>query len=148
MSKKQHGHFTLAWHDTVCLIRTVGIFNDAATSASFSALTQSWEQMGSPQRWVLLVDMRPWEGGTPESFVTARKMAEWTFCHGLAASLRLHSGLFLPRVVDRQRVLDNSPAPIVDFKHPLEVIAWLTEHGFACAGLEAALTDIPPDDTD
>ncbi len=139
MLEKPHGHFSIHWHGQVCVVCLAGTFNQAGARALHSSLVESWERTGAPTSWVHLVDLRAWEGGTPKSFSAGRDMAEWTFSHGVSAVIRLHHGAFLPRMVDRQGVLDASTVPVMDFSEVSQVLNWLGAHNVVCTGLAHVL---------
>jgi hypothetical protein len=139
MSNNQHGHFTIKWCNQTCLVVLEGAFNKQGAEQLGEAVKRSWAEAGSPTRWAHVVDMRNWEGGTPDSFAPAKTLANWTYSHGVAAIVRLHRGHFLPRVVDGQGVLEAVTVPVGDFSSPDEALRWLQAHQLSCEGCEDLL---------
>jgi len=139
MHETPHGHFSIHWYGQICVVCLAGTFNRPAARAMQAALVASWEKAGRPTRWAHIVDMRVWEGGTPESFATGRSMAEWSFAHGVAVVIRLHHGAFLTRVVDRQGVLDAAPVPVLDCSEIPNALEHLAAFGFGSTALGNAL---------
>lgn len=139
MVKPAHGSFSIDWCDQVCLVRLRGSFNREGVSALCSAVKQSWADVACPPRWAHVMDLRQWEGGTPDSFVAAREFADWTVAHGAKAIVRLQSGNFLSRITDRQGVLDEAGVPIVDLATPGDTWRWLESRGFACTSCQPLL---------
>lgn len=139
MTKSAHGHFSIAWCDQVCLVRLSGSFNREGVVALTAAVIQRWEEAGRPQVWAHVMDLRQWEGGTPDSFAAARELVAWTVSHGAAAIARLQSSNFLSRITDRQGVLDEAGVPIVDLSTPEETWRWLRSRGLLCEACQALL---------
>lgn len=133
MSRPAHGNCTVHWCDEVCLVVVKGSFNREGVSAMQTAIRTSWQDAGAPARWAHVMDLRQWEGGTPDSFATARELALWTVTHGAVAVLRIHCGSFLGRVTDRQGVLEDLGVPVIDCSSVGEAWQWLDQHGLACA---------------
>jgi len=136
-----HGQFSVRWCDQVCLVVLRGSFNREGVMALSSAVRQAWQDAGKPAQWAHVMDLRLWEGGTPESFAIARELVTWTVAHGVAAIVRIHHGNFLSRITERQGVLDDTGVPVVEFSSPEETWQWLDSRHLPCDACRALLAD-------
>lgn len=84
-----HGEAIIRWSDRVCLSILDGAFNEAGVSRWFALVRQSWQQQGEPAEWVSVVDMRHWQGRTPESAELVYEAAMWATAHGLRSHILL-----------------------------------------------------------
>lgn len=132
MQATAHGQFSVLWCDDVCLLIMSGSFNREGVLKMSYAVRQAWQDAGRPARWAHVLDLRRWEGGTPESFTIARELVRWTTEHGVAAIVRIQHGNFLSRITERQGVLDEAGVPIVDFGNAEEAWKWLASRQLAC----------------
>jgi hypothetical protein len=137
MSTPQHGHVTVKWCDQSCLVVLTGAFNKQGAEHMATLVKQTWNAAGRPSRWAHVIDMRRWEGGTPDSFGVAQKLVDWTVAHGVAVIVQLEQGNFLSRIVEGQGTLKNATVPVGVFSDPQKALQWLQSHGLTCKGCEA-----------
>ncbi len=133
MAKTAHGRFSVRWCDEVCLVELQGSFNREGVAALDRAIRAAWLEAGSPARWAHVMDLRKWEGGTPDSFQLARALAFWTVTHGAVAILRIQLANFLSRITDRQGVLEDTEVPVINCASPDEAWQWLESRALRCA---------------
>ena len=84
-----HGEVTVRWCDRVCLSIINGAFNEAGIARWFVLVKQSWYQQGEPAEWAGVVDMRHWQGRTPETAELVYEAAMWATDHGLRSHIVL-----------------------------------------------------------
>lgn len=132
MLEHAHGEFTIRWCAELCMVSLRGGFNRAGAQQLADAVMASWQAAGSPARWAHIVDLRQWDGGTPDSFEPARALAAWTMAHGVCVIIRLRHNSFITRVVDSQHTLEASSVPVLDFTDPDAAWQALQARGLAC----------------
>lgn len=139
MSPLAHGEFRIQWCESVCVLTLLGGYNREGAQRMAEAVKASWLAAGSPSRWAHVVDLRPWEGGTPDSFGPARELVAWTMEHGVCAVIRLRQTDFITRIIDRQSTLEDARVPVLDFTDPEVAWQWLQSQGVACASCREVL---------
>jgi hypothetical protein len=131
MPSSIHGDCEVHWCGQMCLAVLRGAFNREGVARMAEAVRAAWHAAGEPGEWAHVVDLRRWEGGTPDSFEVAHELVNWTMAHGVCAIVRLCHSNFITRIVDRQGTLEDSTVPVMDFADPDEAWAWLQVRGLA-----------------
>ena len=134
-----HGEFTIQWCDSVCILTLRGGFNLEGVQRMADAVKAAWQDAGCSMRWAHVVDLRLWEGTTPDSFPPARELVAWSMDHGVCAVIRLRQTEFITRMLDRQDALEAVRVPVMDFTEPEIAWQWLTSQGIACGSCRELL---------
>lgn len=125
-----HGSVELRHSGRVIVMRFVGAFNREGVLQLGENLGALWEQMGQPERWATLADLREWEGSTEDSLEAAVSLLGWMHAHGHVAEARLFTNSLMPRIVSRQQA--QHPAGLLEqhFRDETQAWAWLASLGF------------------
>ncbi|WP_417066821.1 hypothetical protein [Niveibacterium terrae] len=128
-----HGEYRFWRCGEVLAVEAAGTFNQEGASALFRDFRGFWLAQGSPSRWAYLIDVRRWEGSTPDAFELGKEMQFWCAEHGAQAFCRIHANTILDATFSRQIEI---PTPVQQEKRVCsdlnEAWTWLKSRGFFC----------------
>lgn len=145
MSGNIHGVFSVRWCDEVCFVVLEESFNREGVLAMSAAIRQAWQAAGQPARWAHVMDLRRWQGGTPEGFAASHDLLAWNIAHGARAIVRIHALKILARITENQDVFAGIDIPILTTGSCAEAWRWLEAQGIACSHCKSLDTPLPLD---
>ena len=127
---KPHGESRVSQCGDIFLLHLSGASNKEGAERRGRKLQDFWLSAGAPARWGILVDLRAWEGATPESFAMAGDTLQWTLDNGLQASAMVVADE-LPRSM-MERHIQRYPRAISTriFRDMDTAFEWLISLGF------------------
>lgn len=130
-----HGEYRFWRCGDVLAVEAVGVFNQEGATDLFDDFREFWLAQDSPSRWAYLIDVRRWEGSTPEAFEQGREMQFWCGEHGAQVFCRVHARNILNAAFRHQiEILSSGQEDALMVCSDLdEAWAWLESRGFNCS---------------
>lgn len=125
-----HGLFSLSWKGEVLYIEVFGIVNVEAIEAYFLQLKETVAKKGL-ERWGRLVDLRQWEGFTPEAKEGYNTIAKWYTSAGAVAHVQIYPSNFFRDLAAGINVSVSNTAPVLQCQTVQEGLDWLGTFGLA-----------------
>lgn len=128
-----HGEYRFWRRGDALAVEAIGSFNEEGATALFDDFREFWRAQGSPSRWAYLVDVRQWEGSTPEAFERGREMQFWCCEHGAQVFCRIQTNIILNAAFRKQiEILSSGQEDLMVCSAIDEAWAWLKSRGFDC----------------
>ncbi|MFT3733877.1 MAG: hypothetical protein QM776_02425 [Rhodocyclaceae bacterium] len=135
MPGSPHGTFEFEREGNVIHMTLSGTSNEEGAQARTEALRAFWEDWvareGRPQRWAMLVDLRQWQGATPEAFAYSAITLRWAIANGLSAAANIVADPLLQHIVKRHLDRAEQAMAATVVTDMFEARQWLREQGFA-----------------
>lgn len=129
---RPHGEFSLVWRGEVLVAQWHGTFNREAMVAYIEQITAMVEAE-RPERWGRLVDLRDWDGITPDALAEFYRLSQWIKKTHCVAQVQVFSNRFFQRIA--AKVADAlAPDNLRMVFSMEEAIAFLTESGLRIEG--------------
>lgn len=129
---RPHGEFTLKWYGEVLYASWHGNFNREAMVAYVREMTTLVEAEPT-RRWGRLVDLREWEGITPDAIAEFYRLSQWIKKTQCVTQVQVFSCSFLQRIA--AKVADAvTPANLRMVLSMEEAVRILNESGLHIEG--------------
>ncbi len=123
-----HGSFRLQWKGDVLCINIEGVTNVEAANVFFLRLQEMVAERG-PQRWGRLVDLRQWEGFTPQAKEAYAAITDWYASAGAVAHVQIYPNSFFRDMASDINARVASSGPLLQCKTEEEGLEWLRTFG-------------------
>lgn len=128
-----HGQFHVQWFGEVLYSRWVGTFNAEAMDAYVTALKVA-VQDDEPERWGRIVDLRQWEGMTPEAARGFEELAQWLSTTRCLASCQVFSSQFFQQIANKVASALSSSPNLAQVMSMAEAARFIESRGLVIAG--------------
>ncbi len=127
-----HGRYRFQWYGEVLYVQWIGTFNFEAMSAYMAEHKRQVETAAPPQ-WGRIVDLREWEGITPDAVSKFDELAQWLETTRCVASAQVFSDRFYQTIA--AKVADSvGPHNLKQVFSMADAVTFLTTHGLSIQG--------------
>ena len=123
-----HGSHSFQWLGEVLYIRIFGVLNIEEVEAYFASLKDVVAQRGL-SRWGRIVDLREWEGITPDAKVAYAAISEWYPTVGAVAHVQIYPSDFVQSMADTINQSVARVGPVKQCACVEEGLEWLKTFG-------------------
>lgn len=123
-----HGNHRFRWSGEVLCIEIFGVLNLEEVEVFFASLRQVVTERGLT-RWGRIVDLRHWEGITPDAKVAYAAISDWYPTVGAVAHVQIYPSSFVQAMADAINRSVARVGPVRQCASVEEGLEWLETFG-------------------